>query len=395
MPELPPWYERLIALCTGIDIARPRDLDRVAGNVALLSELFNSPKPRGSGGFEPYLRDSETRNAYFLYYTTSNLLKLAAPLDELRLAESFPDRRSGSMSVLDVGCGTGTSLLGVLSWLESRAIPVTTLDVHAIDSAPQAVSFVQALAGSLRQLIPALPLAFDASVANLRHAGGLGRRFDLILLSNVLGEMPDLDRASLSDFLSDHLAQDGAVVMIEPALQETSRRLESLRDAFIASGWTVYSPCFRQGNCPALDDERDWCHHDLPWKRPPFIRAIDDNVGNLKLSLKFSYLVLNRHGETLAGRTGRSEPVFRVVSERFDEKGRTRAFLCGENGRIPFMLNTRDATEANAAFQSAVRYDVLTVDGFETRKHDAKIHAGTRVEKIAAEQISKSAVSGL
>ena len=371
MTELPQWHEDLIRMSTGIDPRAAGAIAGVAGDVARLAGMFNKAQHVPVRGSKMYLSDAALRNAYFIYYTTANMLKLAAPLDALRCSASAAGRAGVQVSVLDLGCGTGTCMLGLLAWNESRHNAPGPVSYHASDSVTEAAVFVESLAADMRRLRPDMPLTVTTSVNDLMRPTTLGRQFDLIFLSNVLSEMPGRDPERLSAFLIEHLAADGSVVIIEPALRETSRAALEFRDALLASGWTVFAPCFRQGRCPALDDERDWCHHDLPWRRPAWMQVIDDRIGHLKLSLKFTYLVLNRHGETLLDSLRPAMTPFRVVSERFDEKGRTRAILCGEEGRRPFLLNTRDAGASNDAFRSAGRYDILTIDGYESRTHRA------------------------
>ena len=49
----------------------------------------------------------------------------------------------------------------------------------------------------------------------------------------------------------------------------------------------------------------------------------------------------------------------RVVSDRFEEKGRTHARVCTENGLMDLELQKRDRSEANEAFRDVYRYDLL------------------------------------
>jgi len=51
-------------------------------------------------------------------------------------------------------------------------------------------------------------------------------------------------------------------------------------------------------------------------------------TGLRRRDLTWSYLALNRHDARVA-----TSPIWRVVSERLDPKGKHEAYLCGETGR--------------------------------------------------------------
>ncbi len=223
---------------------------------------------------------------------------------------------------------------------------------------------------------------------------------------NVLNEVDEAHDANIIAMLGSRLAAGGAIVMIEPASREESRRALRFRDRMVEAGFHVYAPCCRTGGCPALEDEDNWCHTEIAWERPEFIKAIDDEVGTLRLSLKSTYAVFFREdvnvvdfsNESARDRRsfdsvnflppGRKEiysaqddnsggarflKTGRVVSERFDEKGRVRMFICNERGRNEYVMNKRDKSAGNRDALKAERYDLVQIEGVEERQHDVKI----------------------
>jgi ribosomal protein RSM22 (predicted rRNA methylase) len=174
---------------------------------------------------------------------------------------------------------------------------------------------------------------------------GLGRA-DVVLMGNLLNELPG-DAAAWLTRVADALLMDqGMLIVIEPALRETARALERARDQLVHAGWFVVAPCLYRGDCPALTRERDWCHED---------RAGDD-------SLKFAYLVLRRSGTWSS-----DERLFRVVSERMDEKGRSKLFACGPRGRHLVTRLNKHAERRNGAWDQLHRGDVIELTGLEDR----------------------------
>ena len=72
--------------------------------------------------------------------------------------------------------------------------------------------------------------------------------------------------ARLCELLSD----DGALIVLEPALRAQSRALQRVRGvlASVAGPPHVFAPCLHRGACPLLERERDWCHEQLPLPLP-------------------------------------------------------------------------------------------------------------------------------
>jgi ribosomal protein RSM22 (predicted rRNA methylase) len=197
-------------------------------------------------------------------------------------------------------------------------------------------------------------------------AGGLGR-FDLVVAAHLLNELfvdrPPAERVALRArrvrAWSTLLAPNGVLILIEPALRETSRELLAVRDQVLTAGLHVVAPCFWTGPCPALALERDWCHDAAPVPSKPRV--------------DFSYLVL------------RAEPVppapslNRVVSDPMPEKGRLRLFVCGPQGRHPLIRLTRYRAPKNAVLDRAKRGEAISISGTEQAADGLRVTPGTTV----------------
>jgi SAM-dependent methyltransferase len=111
-------------------------------------------------------------------------------------------------------------------------------------------------------------------------------KFDLVVAAHLLNELfvdrTPAERVALRArrvrAWATLLAPGGLVILIEPALRETSRELLAVRDQVLAAGLHVVAPCFWTGPCPALAQDRDWCHDAAPVPSKPRV--------------DFSYLVL-------------------------------------------------------------------------------------------------------
>jgi ribosomal protein RSM22 (predicted rRNA methylase) len=346
--------------------------------VQQLSSYLNDTQAR-PGAAQRYMKDRRLRAAYLLYYGTANMLKLWRPFRELAAGAALPV--DAPLRVLDAGCGPGTGAAGLHALFGDReeGLPVPThIDVTAMDTvAANLAMYEQVAAAASRHTGLAMRVSTEA--ANMSAPDMAAGPYDLILAMNLINELPAARQQRFLACCGEQLSERGQLVLIEPALRATSRGLLQRRDELVQDGWTVYAPCFRQDGCPALDKDSDWCHDDVPWQRPPFIETLDEGMGNVKKSLKYSYLILNRHGATLSESMARPG-LQRVVSERFDEKGRVWWHMCGADGRQVCQRNHRDRTPANADADALLRYDIIQLEGEKPREHDVRIPPEGRVD---------------
>jgi hypothetical protein len=214
--------------------------------------------------------------------------------------------------------------------------------------------------------------------------------YDLILVANCLNELFDQtqqsieERSSLIADLLTRLTPHGTVMLVEPALRETTRALHQVRDRLLAENrCTVYSPCLHEKNCPALLNPDDWCHEERPWEPPSWIQQIDRKVGFVKDALKFSYLLLRTDGRTIAQR---GPQTFRMVSELRKLKGDTRAWLCNELGRSEVGRLDRAQSDSNLPWDQCQRGTIVHIEGMKRKEGSAlgRIPAEAMVEIVRA-----------
>jgi SAM-dependent methyltransferase len=272
-----------------------------------------------------YLADVELRRQYERDIAPRTLAALGKVLAEL-----FPAGGAAPRRVLDLGAGTGAAGAAL------RAAFGAELDVVAVD----------------RVAAPGVVVADLA--AGLPPVSG---RFDLIVAAHLLGELhvgrPAGERAvaraaRVRAWTGGLLATGGTIVIIEPALRETSRELLAVRDLLLSQpaqpALDVVAPCFWTGACPALERERDWCHDAAPVPSSPRV--------------DFSYLVLRER----VGATAAADPTLvRIVSDPLPEKGKLKLYGCGATGRHLLVRLDRDRAEANAAFGQLRRGDIARI----------------------------------
>ena len=319
------------------DRLTPDELREVAAAVTRLS--LGLTRDRELAGAR-YLDDPRLLGAYLLFYWPVSYLQARGVLSEL-------PRRPGD--VLDLGSGPGPMAFAAL---DAGAAEVMAAD-RSTGAWPRPVALAQAAGEPLatRAWDPerpgALAQARRRAHVRRRHLGSRAERALPGGRGRGGGPAPRLLRARRST----SLAPGGSLVVIEPALRETSRALLAVRDLLVARGVAVRAPCLFRGACPALLRESDWCHAERPVEPPPLVAEIGPGRGLRKEAVKMSYLVLAPPGE------GWAEPppghVFRIVSEPLPSKGRLRYMGCGPEGRMGLALQERHVTTAEPRLRGA------------------------------------------
>ena len=302
-----------------------------------------------------YFEDPRLLGAYLLLYWPVSYAQASSVLRELGGAHG---------RVLDVGSGPGP--------LAAAALDAGATAALAIDRSAAALEVARALEPRLEtaRWEPARPLPDGP--------------FDLVLAGHVLNELYGDDlaaRAKLVESMMARLSPGGLVVLIEPALRETSRALLSLRDRLVASGATVRAPCLYRGDCPALARAGDWCHAERSWEAPSLVEELAQAAKLHRETLKMSYLVLQAPGS--AWPTLPDGRLFRIVSEPLPQKGQHRYVGCGPEGRVPLVLPHKHVRDGNRAFTELARGDVVRVDRTTARGDGLRLDDQSTVERIA------------
>jgi SAM-dependent methyltransferase len=368
LPRLVEAWRRLRGAATGVgpDSAGSAGLtaplttaerrDVVAGAQRLSLGLTRERELAGARYFE----DSQLLGAYLLLYWPVSYAQLTSVLGELDGAHG---------RVLDVGSGPGPLALAALDRGAAEAL--------AIDRSPAALAIARTLGEAAGR-----PL----TTARWEPSQPLPQgRFDLVLAGHVLNELYGDDvaaRAALVEAMMQRLAPGGFVVLLEPALRETSRALLALRDRLVRTGASVRAPCLYRGDCPALVRPGDWCHAERRWTVPPLVDELAQAAKLHRETLKMSYLVLQAPDAAWpAPPEGR---VFRIVSEPLPQKGQHRFFGCGPEGRAPLVLPEKHVRESNQRFTTLERGDLIRVDRLTARGDGLRLDDQSEVERVAA-----------
>ncbi|MBA3459897.1 MAG: methyltransferase domain-containing protein [Deltaproteobacteria bacterium] len=284
-----------------------------------------------------------------MFFTIADAMKVSVPLGELAGRGVLGAARP--LRVIDLGAGCGAMSLGLVASTDvPLAITAIDRDARALEIAANSV---RDLASRRGRSVTIATRTDDATSARLADA-------DLVVMGTLLNELTESARLATVERALAALAPDGALIIIEPALRDTSRDLHTLRDAVLTRGSAhVFAPCTRRGApCPALANPTDWCHEDRAVTLPPRTAELARLTHLRDNGLKFSYLVLRKGEQPLATEPG----AWRIVGEPWSQKGKVEVLGCSDAGRMPLRLLRRNRVDANRELERASRGDVMIVD---------------------------------
>jgi SAM-dependent methyltransferase len=339
----------------------PQEVKEVGAGVKQLS--LGLTRERKLAGAR-YMDDPKLLGAYLLFYW---------PVSYAQAREALGELASRSRSVLDLGSGPAP--------MAFAALDAGAAEVTAADRSKPALALARALATEAGEALATRE--WDP----LRKAPPPEGKYDLITLGHVLNELYGTGdeavkpRAALLEQALAQVKPGGSLVVLEPALRETSRLLLKVRDVMVEKGYAIRAPCLYRGACPALVKESDWCHAERSWPMPGVVEDIAKAAGLHKESLKMSYLVLAPAGE--AWPEPRPERLFRIVSESLEGKGRQRFIGCGPEGRLGLAMQERHRTEKNERFFKLHRGDVVSVTNTEAKGDGLGLDDRSEVKVVA------------
>ena len=299
-----------------------------------------------------------------LFFSVADAAKVSIPLSELAGRSRLP---TGSRwKVLDLGAGAGAMGLGLLSFAADHH-PGLGVHIDAVDLDASALSIYSGAVGAIgNSKLDLGTLSIQTIESSAVKYSAREGHYDLVVLGSMLNELSESDRIALATRAMSAVAPGGAMIIVEPALRVTSRALHRVRDALIVGGAHVFAPCTNPDtSCPALADERDWCHEDRAVVLPSRARQMAQTTGLRDGGLKFSYLVVRNEADALV-ESESGTFALRVVGQPQRAKGQRECFVCGPGvGRRKLRLLKRNRSSKNRLIERARRGDVLLAANLE------------------------------
>lgn len=344
----------------------------VAPHVKMLSELFNRTEGTQTDSIDTesyWTEGGNPRNrrlAYFLSFMPCNLFRVASVWSELqRLGFRWPFNPEQELRALEWGAGVASGACGIIAG-----------EKHSPLGLPQHGSFAL-----IEQSKTALTLGtkwfetfsnvngFSWGARSFHRKIELTRswlpptapQFHLFVMSYFLNESSSSPESIIDQFINvceRHLEKEGLIIIVEPALKLQSRKLLQFRKSLIehtrvVSGEVplkILLPCLGHQACGALAKPEDWCHEEVTWWRPSYLRELDALTGLDRKSLPFSYLVIQKTKrsleEILPRLEGVAEKRYRLVSPSHSLSKKTcEFFICGQDGKRRARWATPDSPD--------------------------------------------------
>lgn len=307
-----------------------------------LSQLFTSDREHLNSR---YFNKSENRYAYIFYFHISSLMRTYHVIHEMHRHGIWPKEAD---TFMDLGSGSGGSLWALGMYAKQHSLPIK--HVYALDQDQHVLKDAKKLWSRLVDKMdlnaPDL-VTYKHDLLNIQklETKEFYHKVDIVFCSNVLNEFSKMSEASkltLFKTVALHmLKKNGMLVIIEPALSQTTRKLMELRDMFLENiAADVPIPCGHQNACPMLKDPNEWCHFELDWEPPSMRKKIEDSLGFHSGVLKYSYLVFRK--KSLEALPVLDRKRYRVLSPALKNRNEYCVLLCSESDLVSLYFDKSD-----------------------------------------------------
>lgn len=362
-------------------------LEKIRPCVAELSDLFTVARPEK---FRDYMSDAKLLAAYGLFFFPQSFAR--ADFAVRRLLEFYgraPKKEPETLKILDLGSGAAPCGLALALVLRER-FPNAVIELTAVDRS--------------RAALDAIPSPGDAKIkirgeyADLKNFAGTQSTFDFIVLGWSLNEIvpasaPDAVEKALVFLkkLAASLAPEGSLLVLEPALKETTERLQRVSDYFARSPG---SPFYRLA--PELGNHADpllaeggisWNHEVRRWSAPASLEFINRKLFREIQVLKFSWCALGKTPAKLAIEAEKIPSLLRLISPMETTKTALRfsgVSASGEKKNIEIPVRGLSKSECKKIASEWERGDIASIAGTLTPIGTAgNFRLGEKPEKIA------------
>jgi SAM-dependent methyltransferase len=260
-------------------------LERMTTYVSELSDLFTIDRP--DTHFPDYFKDPTLLTAYGVFFLPQSFVRTSFALSYLLDFRQWKCLNP-CPRILDLGSGPGSCGVSVAHQFLQRG--VKKVDLVGVDKSPSALAgfeqFAQSVLGNQATISTRVG---DASHPQNWPSGS----FDVVVAGFVMNEMKQLSDSDLISWIQEvqkHLHPEGLLLIIEPALRQTSERLQRLSDHLAHRGIiTRLGPDLDAHPCPQLAQGQHWSHEVRRWHIPATVDFVNRKLHRDLREVRFSF----------------------------------------------------------------------------------------------------------
>ncbi|QQG35050.1 MAG: hypothetical protein HYS16_00445 [Deltaproteobacteria bacterium] len=280
----------------------------------------------------PY--NSDLEKAYFKYYMPLNAFRIWKILKKVNFFKK-------ELRVLDLGTGSLSAILGIYlsnGWIK---------EIHAVDKGNYGKigrKYIQKLLGK------EIPITFFFSgIEEYLLIEKNKFKPNLVVLSYVLNEinMSDFNLLKVTLQLIELLTRDGLLIIVEPAMQEASSRVQKIKTWLNMYSNNLLNIDMKKRSVVTLG--KSWYYWEVNYKRSRNIKIIDKNLDIKRNILRFSLLCVEKEENISRRQTS-------VLSGLMYSDGVFRKYLSTKFGKISI---SQDESSFISNFVDTYRGDYL------------------------------------
>ncbi|TFE70270.1 methyltransferase [Methylacidiphilum sp. Yel] len=260
---------------------------------------------------QPYWKSEAELSVYDKVFGERIRWKWQSVLRELSLLEWIPTKSH----VIDWGCGSGIAARTFYGWALKNNFQL--LSCFFWDYSSLAMRYAQAAFCREFSNIPTKELTLSQ----------IPKPF-ILLLSHVIGELTE----KYMDEMLTIAKKAEAILWVEPAKKEYSKKIIELREVLKEKFWMV-APCLHQQKCQMLDQEKNWCHFFASVPRYVFHSSFWSQIQNLLgidlRSVAYSYLVMDSRKTKMEYGN-----LFRIIGTVRNYKAYSELLCCSAAGEL-------------------------------------------------------------
>ena len=348
-------------------------LEKVRSAVEELSDLFTTERPR-DGHFRDYMSNPQLLSAYGLFFFPQSFARASFAVRRLLEVYDWAPTKNvdAPLRILDLGSGASPCGFAAAEIFREK-FPEREIIITALDRSRTAVEAAREIArtnfSEISPRISAEPLVAD--LKKLVPAKLPIPPQDLILLGWSLNEAVPAteDAGPFLKNLAPLLAQDGAIIVLEPALKATAERLRQASDAFAENPGNPFyrlAPELGPHPCPLLREGIFWEHEVRKWTPPATLEFLNRTLFREISALKFAWCALGKNPGKIFCTPSGAVDIVRLVSPMEITKTCVR-FVCinpqGEKRSVEIPTRGLSKSEVKKIAGSWERGDIAIITG--------------------------------